>query len=637
MLWELGLAAASLAPSASIDDVFQLRSLSEIHLDGRGERAVLVVGRSDLDSNRVESSLWILEVASGRSSPLTHGGYRDERPRWSPDGTRIAFLSSRAGNRSVFVVEAAGGDPIEAVRGPQDVERFAWLPDGSGFLFTMREGAVSRLFRRTPGDLFAAALTPSGEHVDAIDVARGADGRTRVAFTVQPSPEVRDGRLHSDLRILDIDTRETRELVRRPGLDRSPRFSPDGLQVAFVSMGGKADWLANYFLFTVGVDGTGLHNVTEGFDERVEYHVPEGEISFRWSPDGRWLHFLGLRGLDQRVWSAEVRGGAISPASPSDEKKGVTSFDVSPGGDVFGIASDSSTPAEVFSFSRSGTGARPLTSINADYPLAGVGPTERLRYEAKDGLPLEGLLLKPPGAASGKALPLLVVVHGGPMGVFDDGCEPRRGVYPVHAFAAAGYLVFLPNPRGSGGFGESFRKAAVGEWGYADYEDVLRGVDLLVERGFADPERMGVMGWSYGGYMTAWAITQTDRFRAASIGAAITNPYSFWGLTDIPEFVEAYFGGKPWEGHTDYLRHAPEHHVARARTPSLIQHGEADRWVPISQGLSFHRALASQGVEVEMVSYPGEGHEIREPSHVKDAMQMNFAWFERWMSSEKGY
>jgi dipeptidyl aminopeptidase/acylaminoacyl peptidase len=254
-----------------------------------------------------------------------------------------------------------------------------------------------------------------------------------------------------------------------------------------------------------------------------------------------------------------------------------------------------------------------------------------LRYRSKDGLDLEGLLVKPKDYQEGQRYPLLVVIHGGPSGVFSYGFTPRRGAYPLHAFVEQGYVLFLPNPRGSGGYGQRFRRANFKDWGYGDYRDIMRGVDRLVRQGVADPEHMGVMGWSYGGYMTSWIVSQTDRFQAASMGAGLSNLVSMYGTTDIPEFMASHFGGRPWEDMREYLRHSAINFASNARTPTLIQHGGEDRRVPLSQGKEFYRALKKVGVPVEMVVYPRQPHGIREPKLLRDAMERNLNWFNKWL------
>jgi len=261
-----------------------------------------------------------------------------------------------------------------------------------------------------------------------------------------------------------------------------------------------------------------------------------------------------------------------------------------------------------------------------------LGKTELVKWKNKtDGMEIDGLLLTPPDYVAGKSYPLLVVIHGGPAGVFQASFTLRRSAYPVQAFASQGYVVFMPNPRGSGGYGERFRKANVKDWGYSDYNDIQDGVDELVARGIADKNRMGVMGWSYGGFMTSWTITQTQRFKAASVGAGVTNLFSMWGTTDIPPFQESYFGARPWEDRELYNKHSAMSFVDKVTTPTLIQHGTEDRRVPLSQGEELYTALRSRGMTVEMVKYPRSPHGLQEPKLIRDSMMRNLEWFDRYV------
>jgi dipeptidyl aminopeptidase/acylaminoacyl peptidase len=231
----------------------------------------------------------------------------------------------------------------------------------------------------------------------------------------------------------------------------------------------------------------------------------------------------------------------------------------------------------------------------------------------------------------GTRVPLLVIVHGGPTGVFTQSFIVSRSPYPIAAFASEGYAVLRCNVRGSSGYGRQFRYANYGDWGGADYQDIMSGVDAMIARGIADPDRLGVMGWSYGGFMTSWIVTQTKRFKAASVGAGVTNLMSFTGTSDIPSFIPDYFGGEYWEVFDNWRAHSAMFHVKGVSTPTLIQHGEADVRVPISQGYEFYQALKRQGVPVEMVVYPRQPHGLQEPKLQLDAMRRNLEWFDRWV------
>jgi dipeptidyl aminopeptidase/acylaminoacyl peptidase len=229
------------------------------------------------------------------------------------------------------------------------------------------------------------------------------------------------------------------------------------------------------------------------------------------------------------------------------------------------------------------------------------------------------------------AAPLLVIVHGGPPAVFTNTFTGRLATYPIAVLAGRGFLVLRPNVRGSSGYGREFRYANFRDWGGGDHRDVMSGIDAVVERGIADPNRVGIMGWSYGGYLTAISITRTDRFRAASVGAGITDLISFSGTADIPDFVPSYYGSEFWTEPELWLGDSPIHNIGRVNTPTLIQHGELDERVPPGQGFQLYHALRRRGVPVRMLVYPRQGHGLAEPRLQLEAARENIEWFERWL------
>ena len=267
-------------------------------------------------------------------------------------------------------------------------------------------------------------------------------------------------------------------------------------------------------------------------------------------------------------------------------------------------------------------------------PDVEIGRTEVIQWKSTDGMRIEGPLTYPVGYRDGKRSPLLVLVHGGPSGVFTRSFIGTRGAYPIAAFAAQGYAVLRCNVRGSSGYGKQFRYANYGDWGGGDYRDILSGVDHVVEMRVADPERLGVMGWSYGGYMTSWIITQTSRFKAASVGAGVTNLMSFTGTADIPGFMPDYFGGEFWDVFDKWAAHSTMFNVKGVTTPTLIQHGEEDLRVPVSQGYELYNALKRQDVATRMIVYPRQPHGIREPKLQLQAMRANLEWFNQYLKGE---
>lgn len=264
-----------------------------------------------------------------------------------------------------------------------------------------------------------------------------------------------------------------------------------------------------------------------------------------------------------------------------------------------------------------------------------MGKTEVVKWKSSDGLDVEGLLTYPVGYKSGTRVPLLLVVHGGPAGVFTQNFLAGRGAYPIASFASRGFAVLRVNPRGSSGYGRKFRYANIKDWGGGDYTDLMTGVDRVIAMGVADPERLGVMGWSYGGFMTSWTITQTHRFKAASVGAAVTNLMSFIGTADIPSFIPDYFGAQPWENLDVYRTHSAMFNAKGVNTPTLIQHGEADERVPISQGYEFYNALKVQNVPVRMIVLPRMPHGPDEPKMILKVKQTNVEWFEKYLGMSR--
>ena len=290
------------------------------------------------------------------------------------------------------------------------------------------------------------------------------------------------------------------------------------------------------------------------------------------------------------------------------------------------MAEDPSMPWEVYVSPVSHFSPLNLTRTNPHLHDLALGQTDVIRWKSGDGLDIEGLLIKPVGFQSATRYPLLTAAHGGPAGVSTVSFHRLAQV-----FAGQGYAIFLPNPRGSAGYGEPFRRANVKDWGYGDYRDIMSGIDALIRQGIADRDKLGIMGWSYGGYMAAWAITQTDRFRAAAVGAGTTNAYSIYGQTDIPEYYEAYFGAKPWEAIEAYQRHSPIFFAGNIKTPTLILHGEKDDRVPLPQSQELYQALKQNNVPVEFAISPRQGHVIREPKLLMDLRRRQLHWFNRWL------
>ena len=629
---------------ATIDDLMGIRNVSDTRISPDGALVAYVVSAPDLEKNLHDSDVWLAAADGSRAWRLTAGPGRDDHPRWSPDGRRLAFLSDRGGRTQIWTIEPERGEAKALTSLPDGAGPFTWSPDGRRLALLLPDGAADPEKKKPEGRPVSidAGLAPPALHIflaDAIDgscvqLTRGGfsveaigfspDGK-RIAYSARPSSRVPD-LFNSDLYVLDIESGRTRTLVVRPGPDTSPQWSPDGTRIAFITTGERLEWIANWSIALVPAEGGAISSPGRGFDEFV--------TACAWSADGKRLFFQANQGVTTQLFALDAASGAHVQLSSGRRVFGDFSFSRDSATAAFTVT-DSAQPADVF-VSRLEP-FQPMRVAETHPQLKGLalGTTEIVRWKSFDGLEIEGLLLKPVGYEPGRRRPLLTYVHGGPSGKFGCGFSPQIGgstpiqgeSHPLQAMAGAGFAIFMPNPRGSYGYGERFRMANVRDWGHGDFLDIMTGIDALVDRGIADPDALGLMGRSYGGYMTAWAVTQTDRFKAAALGAGMSNLVSFYGQTDIPGYLEYYFGGDPWTAKEEYEKRSPLSFAPRVKTPVLITHGEEDSRVPLPQAREFLRALERAGVPARLVSFPRQGHVILEPRSEREIMALNLAWF----------
>lgn len=629
------------APAVSPDGALAAVTVTEPVMNGDTSRSRSTLHVFALDATPTTSPLWSEADASA--------------PVWSPDGDWLAFASSRTGARNVW--RARFVDDARVVEQVTDLDRpvreFGWSPDGRWLAFVaadepddparhaareasdvrvMGEGhRMARLYV-TPADATGGTrpirpLTPPRRHVGG-HVGAGLDGPgfawspdgAEIVFTHSPSP-LGDDWVHADVSIVDVATGAVRPLLVSPAAAGGVAWSPDGEWIALPVTDVPATYALTTRLHVIS-PGTGeLRPLAESFDRRPSL--------IGWSADSR------------RVIISESRGvGAVLSALPVD---GSERIDLSPdtllvagaalGGrrTIVGFVSEAADrPPEAFIASLDVFTPRQVTAVQPAVAPA-LPQTETIRWQAYDGTTVEGLLTYPRRWTPGTRAPLLVILHGGPPSVFTNGFIGRLAWYPIAVFAERGFAVLRPNVRGSSGYGRDFRYANLADWGGGDHRDVVAGIDALAERGIIDSTRVGIMGWSYGGYLTAISITRTTRFRAASVGAGITDLVSFSGTADIPGFVPSYYGGEFWGDPDPWLRDSPIHNIDRVTTPTLIQHGELDERVPLGQGLQLYHALRRRGVPVRMLIYPGQGHALAGPRFQLHAARENLEWFERWL------
>jgi dipeptidyl aminopeptidase/acylaminoacyl peptidase len=443
------------------------------------------------------------------------------------------------------------------------------------------------------------------------------DGQ-RIAFDRGPGRGL-DDQFRTDIHLLEVKTGKSTPLVVRTGLDRRPLFSPDGGSVAFTSTRGTHDWLREQTLQLVSIESGEIRDTGRSYGR-----IPNRMI---WSPDSRTIWFEGPLDTTTQLFRVDAGGTNFTNVSNAAGLVRDPAIDFANRRVAF-VYETLTAPPELFISPLGRFEPRRLTDHNASYRGRQLGETRLIRWKnPKDGLEIEGLLTLPVGYLSGRKYPLLTFVHGGPASRFDQGFLGYLGyIYPTHVFAARGYAVLRPNPRGTGGYGERFRQANRRDWGGMDWLDINAGIDAVIGQEIADPARLGLMGWSYGGFIASWAVGQSDRFKAISIGAPVVDLLSFHGSSDIRDFIPGYFEGTPLER---LRERSPAWHLRKIAAPILIQHGAADERVPLSQGTLLYRLLQELGNDVTMVVYPRTPHTPQEPKLRIDAGRRNVEFFTR--------
>jgi dipeptidyl aminopeptidase/acylaminoacyl peptidase len=585
-----------------------------------------------------------------RSVQLTFGDKSSTNPKWSPDGNWIAFTSNRKDNKNnIYLLNLDGGEAEPLTDVKTGVTNFAWSPDGRSIAFRMSDAKteeeekndkakndfrwvdenikMARLYvislqKDANGKREPRKLTAEDYNVEDFDWS--ADG-SRIAFAHTKSPNANEWP-SSDVSIVEVASGKVTVLANTPAAETSPLYSPDGKSIAVIASDIPTRWAQSDSIQIFPANGgTPLKIATS--------HDAQPGIA-GWSADGKRIYFSEPKGTALQPYVVDISANRIEELKSSLPVYSALSLNRS--GTMFGFLRQTpDMPLDVFVASVTDFTPIQITNVNAEVKLPPIGRTEVVRWKSKDGKEIEGLLTYPVGYQAGQRVPLILNVHGGQAGVFLQTFVGGRGVYPLATFSAKGYAILRPNPRGSSGYGTEFRRANIKDWGMGDYQDLMTGVDHVIAMGVADPDRLGVMGWSYGGFMTSWIVTQTKRFKAASAGAPVTNLMSFNGTADIPAFVPDYFGGQSWDIIDVYQKHSPMFNVKGVTTPTMVQHGEADVRVPISQGYEFYNALKAQGVPARMLVLPRQPHGPTEPKMQLAAMKANLEWFEKYIGSKR--
>jgi dipeptidyl aminopeptidase/acylaminoacyl peptidase len=660
----MALSSQGWAAKVTIDDLMQLRSLFDVRISPDGKRIAYVVSTPSVERAEHEAVLWVVPSTGGTPQRLTHSTKIFNQPipspclRWSPDGSLLSFVGYVNGVPQVLAMPVSAGEPWQLTAVPDGVTIYEWSPDGKQIAFLapdpMPADVADRMKKKSyviavdrndrlprvwvqdvPGGT-PRAISPANE--SAVDFQWAPDGNSIVY-----SASNRKGfysRYQSRVFVAPVAGGERRVLVDRKGVNRAARFSPDGRWVAFISSGGQEGMIAPMDLHVVSSDGrSAIRNLTEPKQAWI--------AEFAWAPDSRSLLYIpneqtnasGDQMFEQAITRTWLASGKIEPLTSGAGVNYSVSFSAD-GTRIAYKSVDSRTMGDVHVMTVESRKATRLTEINPELRRLDLGALKAVSWKSFDGKEIWGLLLTPPGYRSGVRVPLVVYCHGGPIGGFTYGVFPQFmhtvgqvDPYPVEAMASAGMAVLFPMPRGGSGYGIAGFREIINSWGEGDYKDIMAGVDYAVAQGIADPDRLGVMGASYGGYMTDWIVTQTSRFKAASTGASISDLAQQYYTSDAGEIMVEYFG-LPWEAARSLAAHSAITHVKNVTTPLLIQHGENDRRVPISQAWEFYRALKALNKQVEFDIYPRGGHVNYEPPLEREYMRRNLEWFVRWLKPD---
>jgi dipeptidyl aminopeptidase/acylaminoacyl peptidase len=674
----------------TFEDVLALKSVSDAQISPDGKWVAYVVTSVDMKENANDADVWLVSTSSGEPIRLTASKKNDNQPRWSLDGKRIAFVSAREEKPQIFLISPFGGEATKLTDSKSGVQSFQWSPDGNRIAYVAQRELTpeeekkqkdkddsqvidqnlrfSRLWIIDVGTGKASELV-KGEFTMS-DPQWSPDGKS-IAFVTNPTPKADDGSL-SDIwvielapaaggdvaelqkKIADLEKSLTtlmmdadrnyfrvmevrgqiaglqikidqkgalRKLVDNEGPDNAPRWSPDGKQIAYLSRDLKNGEIGQQRLTVIAAEGGTPRQVAPTF----EYQPGPA----KWSPDGQVIYFTAGARAESRMFSVASVGGTAMAISNIGGVMNNATFSRD-GSTLAFTKTDTQHPDDVYVARFPIGSVTKLTDHNPQVREFALGSSEVVRWKSKDGMEIEGIVIYPAGYEQGKRYPTVAAIHGGPAGVWTQNFPGSWGNFG-HVWAGKGWVVFYPNIRGSSSYGEKFLLSNVRDWGGGDYQDVQTGLDYLIARGIADTDKLAQSGWSYGGYMTAWTLTQTNRFKAVVVGAGLTDMFSMYSTDDLQRLLVAYFGAEPWNDVEAYRRASAMTFIKQAKTPTLILHGGSDLRVPPSQAQELYMGLRQNGVPVEMVVFPREPHGLQEPRHRLDKMRREYAWCSKYV------
>jgi len=648
----------------SFEEVISLRSVNNAIISPDGNHVVFEMRAADWEENRYDTELWLSKSGKEPFQLTNNPNNNSGNAKWSPDGNWISFLSKRGDKNQLHVIRLEGGEAFQITNSKSDISTYEWSPNGKsiaflkaedrskedkqrkekygGFAIDDKEYSLRQLWLMEfdPGNLSSMPLPEQMQDsifeeslkpkllMDGVDFSinnfKWSPDGNQIAFDHQPDP-LRNSFFKRAISIYDLDSKNFITLVRNPSFDGLICWSPDGQSILYSS--SLTDSTSNYYLngnyYRINVDGTKNQQLGKSFDENINNLI--------WTPKG--IFGLAWQKTNRPVININPDGGEVSIIYTNLKRIRNISFSKS-GNKIAYIGSDDERLREVYVNDYPFKTPKILSEATKQIKNWAVAQSEVISWKSLDGEIIEGVLHKPKDYDPAKKYPLMVVIHGGPTGISTPSPTPAY-VYPMVQWLNKGALVLRPNYRGSAGYGEKFRSLNVRNLGVGDAWDVHSGVQHLEDTGIIDGDKVGCMGWSQGGYISAFLTTNSDKFKAISVGAGISNWMTYYVNTDIHPFTRQYLKATPWSDKDVYEKTSPMTNINNATTPTLIQHGEFDKRVPTPNAYELLQGLQDVGVETELIIYKGFGHGITKPKERLAATWHNWQWFSKYVWGEE--
>ena len=624
----------------------KIKQISDLNFSNNNKIAMVVrEALTDGEKSEYLSQIWLSHTDFSEPIQFTYHEKSSTHPRFSPDGKFLAFISDRVEKPQIWVIRTSGGEAWQFTFEKQGVGSFKWSPNGSKIAFLMKNPKtekeekdekekrdvilVDKNFKYS--HLYLKSFTTNIDTTNGDRITKGEYDITsfswnpngkNIVFSQSLEPTFNTRFISGDISLVNVKSKTVRKLVSWGGNDTSPIFTPNGKTIIFTSDGEKNEPIGYRDIYKISSNGGIPYKITE---------TPNRSASIiACSSNSNYIYVSDANRTKSEIYKISLTNKEIKPILNLNGR--ISSSKISNNSEMIVLVKQElNKPSEVYLSELSKISPKKISNFNSSLKFPKLANTKLITWISKDGLEIEGLLTYPTKYNKRKKYPLALIIHGGPAGVFSQSFTGNPGIYNIEYFASNGYAVLRPNPRGSTGYGKDFRFANFKDWGFGDYEDIMSGVDKAIDMGIADPQRLAVMGWSYGGYMTSFVVTRTERFKAASMGAGLPNLVSMTTTTDIPDYLVAHMGGEFWEDYETYEKHSAIYRINNVKTPTQVIHGANDLRVPFTQGQEFYVALKRKGVSTEMVVYPRTPHGPREPKLLMDVSPRIMAWLDKFI------